>query len=61
MTRAGQIMRTDLRIAADAKRFAQLDYARAAIRAGFDDRALTRVFGLSVSEIERLRGQVRAA
>lgn len=49
------------RLQREAKRIAQLDYARNAIRAGFDDAALVRVFGLSASDCSRLRGQVRAA
>lgn len=45
--------RPDLRIAREAKRIAQLEYARAAIKAGFDDAALFKVFGLSVSDCTR--------
>lgn len=50
----------DLRIQREAKRIAQLEFARAAIKAGFDDAALVRVFALSASDCTRLRGQVRA-
>jgi hypothetical protein len=49
------------RLEREARRIAQLEYARNAIKAGFDDAALVRVFGLSTSDCTRLRGQVRAA
>lgn len=52
------LARLDLRLQNQTRRIAQLEFARNAIAAGFDDRALVRVFGLSASDCTRLRGQV---
>lgn len=52
--------RIDLRSQREAKRIAQLEYARKAIKAGFDDASLVQVFALSKSDCTRLRGQVAA-